>query len=113
MQCQKDLLNVILELKKVKVEKNEIEPYVFKVSEEISNNSTLKSYYNALYGKLHSAMTGADTIASGQLASDTSDIQVTAISARLSLIPIVGKYVGSEFNGGVKLIKSNKYKIMQ
>ena len=74
MQCQKDLLNVILELKKVKVEKNEIEPYVFKVSEEISNNSTLKSYYNALYGKLHSAMTGADTIASGQLASDTSDI---------------------------------------
>ena len=74
MQRQKDLLNVILELKKGKVEKKEIEPYVFKVSEEISNNSTLKSYYDALYSKLHSAMTGADTIASGQLALNTSDI---------------------------------------
>jgi hypothetical protein len=89
---------------------NQIEPHAFKVSQEISENEKLNKYYSALYNKLHSAMNGADTIASGQVALNSSDIKVISASLGLNAIPIVGRYVGSAFKGVMEVIKSNEIK---
>ena len=99
-----------MELKQGKVGKDEIELYIFKISEEISNDPKLCSYYEALYGRLNAAMEEAEVITSGNLALDPPNIKVTALSAGLNLIHIVGKYIGSGFEAVAKIIKSNNIK---
>ena len=110
MDRQQVLLNAILELKREKIGKNEVEEYIFIVDKQISSNPKLKDYYDALYDKLLSAMGEASMIASGKFALDTFDIKVTALSAGLGFIPVVGKCVSAGFEGTAKLIKSNKIK---
>lgn len=49
-----------------KVDKDELEPFVFKVPEEISKNPKLKDYYDAIYDKLHSKIIMEATVVRGE-----------------------------------------------
>jgi tetratricopeptide (TPR) repeat protein len=74
------------ELQEEKVGRTELEPFAFKISEEISNDPKLKDYYDAIYDKLHSKIMEAIVVRGEHIAIDTTKIPVKVATKGVDLL---------------------------